>query len=706
MAGWLPSWKVRKRHKILAATGAGANYPVLVRVHKKAWAEKAFTDHAVLGSFTDTPGRISQGAATDGTHVYVSYDGGGNELIEKRKKTGEKVASTDQQNTKHISSIKVRNNIVYAVDCQDWVNLQPHANAKTQVVEFNAGDLSYRGIKHTDLANHWGEDVFWYDGKWWMVFHCCSIIRTYDIDWNFLAEYDIVGHGATEQDWNNGNGYNGMLIWVQGGKVYFGLAVHGNVTGGPALYIFEYANDAFTLVKTVSTSLNALGFIPNQGCDAEKSDGTSCWFADRVHYKVVNARVDYLISTTSDYKEDVYLATCKDDFGDIRFTKNDGSTLLKYWLEEKLDTDYAVFWVKIEDNLEVESRDIFLYYENAAATYNGNGEDVFSFFDDFPGSALDLTKWTPNAVGTITYTVSGSKIRITDCTKSGTDWWIYNNTDSGNQHQSKWTLLTSFAIRWLQEAHDDSPLQYTEVGLALVGADNLLAAYKCHFDSKGDLELCKRDKCDFVEATGKTSYVAVTPPDKRTFEIRKYGTAVVCRDVTDEVDVVSGTSTDVSKVAIAVGAIGGFSFVPYVDIFHVAIRKYTSPEPAHGDWQPSPSPPTTRVGKNLAKVGTIFLLYKPSSGSTDAFGNPIRTYDCVGDGYAAVETMTEGERFLVPGITEKADGVGIFESTVNVAQGDRVEFVNVGTFQVLYVRKLVKGSTVYHIETALKRLEV
>ena len=50
----------------------------------------------------------------------------------------------------------------------------------------------------------------------------------------------------------------------------------------------------------------------------------------------------------TDNGEHVYLnGKCREDFGDIRFTADDGVTLLSYWIEEKVDGDYAVFWVKI-----------------------------------------------------------------------------------------------------------------------------------------------------------------------------------------------------------------------------------------------------------------------------------------------------------------------------------------------------------------------
>jgi hypothetical protein len=50
-----------------------------------------------------------------------------------------------------------------------------------------------------------------------------------------------------------------------------------------------------------------------------------------------------------DSGEDVYLnGKCRSNFSDVRFTKKDGKTLLNYWLEKKVDNDYAIFWVEVE----------------------------------------------------------------------------------------------------------------------------------------------------------------------------------------------------------------------------------------------------------------------------------------------------------------------------------------------------------------------
>ena len=82
---------------------------------------------------------------------------------------------------------------------------------------------------------------------------------------------------------------------------------------------------------------------------------------------------------------------CKSDFGDIRFTKDDGTTFLDYFLEEKVDGNYAYFWVKTTSNLSLgNSQTIYIYWGNTSTSTTSDGSDTFNLFDDFN----DLSNWT------------------------------------------------------------------------------------------------------------------------------------------------------------------------------------------------------------------------------------------------------------------------------------------------------------------------
>jgi len=52
---------------------------------------------------------------------------------------------------------------------------------------------------------------------------------------------------------------------------------------------------------------------------------------------------------------------CQRDFGDIRFTTEEG-THLSYWVEEQKESDYAILWVKLPNISMVKPKDYFVYF--------------------------------------------------------------------------------------------------------------------------------------------------------------------------------------------------------------------------------------------------------------------------------------------------------------------------------------------------------
>jgi len=98
-------------------------------------------------------------------------------------------------------------------------------------------------------------------------------------------------------------------------------------------------------------------------------------------------------------------ADCKD----IRVIDEDDSTQLKHWVEI-YDANNVLIWVKVP-SLPSRHRKLYVYFDNSAASNVADPANVFSFFDHFPGTSLDLTKWDKSATGTIT--VANSEVTIT-----------------------------------------------------------------------------------------------------------------------------------------------------------------------------------------------------------------------------------------------------------------------------------------------------
>jgi hypothetical protein len=156
------------------------------------------------------------------------------------------------------------------------------------------------------------------------------------------------------------------------------------------------------MLVLLSISILTLTFNIRVSTQASSASG---WLNDWSYRKahVINsasgAGINYQIKIRAHYGngtdsgEDVYLNThSRTDFGDVRFTDDDGTTELDYWMEEKVDGNSAVFWVEVVDDLSSQDQTIYIYYGNNDATTISNGENTFELFDN--SKTFNATKWT------------------------------------------------------------------------------------------------------------------------------------------------------------------------------------------------------------------------------------------------------------------------------------------------------------------------
>lgn len=104
-------------------------------------------------------------------------------------------------------------------------------------------------------------------------------------------------------------------------------------------------------------------------------------------------------TTLTDYQVRLdipYVSDMNADFSDIRFTTDDGLTLLDYWIEVS-STSSAVVWVKIPTLNSSTISDIYLYYGNTNASDAGSASNTFLFFDDF----TTWSGWNTSGTGVV-----------------------------------------------------------------------------------------------------------------------------------------------------------------------------------------------------------------------------------------------------------------------------------------------------------------
>ncbi|MCS7124535.1 MAG: DUF2341 domain-containing protein [Candidatus Bathyarchaeota archaeon] len=281
----------------------------------------------------------------------------------------------------------------------------------------------------------------------------------------------------------------------------------------------------------------------------------------------IRIKVNY--GSGTDSGENVYVAgKCRTDFGDIRFTRSDGTTLLDYWMETKVDGQYAVFWVKIPDDLSSSPVTIYVYYGKSDATTTSNGDATFLFFDGFDGTSLNTTKWTVKAGSPV---VENGYVRI---------------SGDYSRIQTKSTFSRPFAIGI--RARMDSTAQYNAIDNYLCATDGFT-----RISGTGYVWMVLSNYYTYTIAFQKTvggsqtwlkgSGVKLDSTAWRKYELLAgsstfrffYG-----EPPTEDTPSITDTSITTSGyILLCCYGTSGNRFWDYI-----YVRKYVSPEPSHGSW--------------------------------------------------------------------------------------------------------------------------
>jgi hypothetical protein len=263
----------------------------------------------------------------------------------------------------------------------------------------------------------------------------------------------------------------------------------------------------------------------------------------------------------TDSGQDVYLnGKCKTDFGDIRFTRADGVTLLDYWMESCSVGDNAVFWVEVADDLSTTAQIIYIYYGNPTAITTSNGSATFVDFDDFLSDTL--SNYVQIDVGW-----------IIDTTPPG---YLKTGSSIGAGFISKSMSLTrNYAIRakWYMATLDSG---FGFIWGTAGGSEGSLNGYIANYYVTSTYSTLRQ----YVSGS-RTDLVGLPTPPSGWYigELRiTPSNMVVIRDTTQDASSTDTYFTSLSGVGFRQKATN----VYFLDWW--ALRKYVSPEPSHGSW--------------------------------------------------------------------------------------------------------------------------
>jgi len=144
---------------------------------------------------------------------------------------------------------------------------------------------------------------------------------------------------------------------------------------------------------------------------------------------------DYQVLVIVDTATLISEGKLRSDAGDLRFTDEDGETLLSYWVEGPINDPATKVWVKVPFIPGSGTKTIYMYYGNPDATSESDPEATMELFDDFLGDSLDTSKWGTGSAGSgANITVSNSVLSIRHPAGAWGAAWVYSLADFGPGH--------------------------------------------------------------------------------------------------------------------------------------------------------------------------------------------------------------------------------------------------------------------------------
>jgi hypothetical protein len=377
--------------------------------------------------------------------------------------------------------------------------------------------------------------------------------------------------------YQDSDGRNEMLCYGFGWKgtyaagKYFDTEIYPNITAYPYSWLIVLWSDTNGngFVNTAADGDSYAVIATSQNPDMQVSYDND-WSYRRSH--VVNsaagAGTDYQVKVVVHYGSgtdsggNVYLnSKCKSDFGDIRFTADDGVTLLNYWMESKILYGKAVFWVKISANLSSSNQTIYVYYGNSNATSASNATNTFLFFDDFSG---DLSKWTQRSGN---WSIDSSKYLKTPTTDEDQ---IVTASFTMKDGRIRYCFKQDSIVTWI-----------TGSGLSCIArSPNASNYYRVQY---WDCESDTYEMWKYVNSShaGLNGTAITADANWHTDEFLLYGSTL--KGYLDDSYGLEATDTEFSANSYLGFRYGGLAEKYYL-IDWIFVGKYVSPEPSHGAW--------------------------------------------------------------------------------------------------------------------------
>jgi hypothetical protein len=301
----------------------------------------------------------------------------------------------------------------------------------------------------------------------------------------------------------------------------------------------------------------------------------------------------------------------KTDFGDVRFTDDDGSTLLDYWMEEKIDGDHAVFWVEVADDLSTVAQTIYIYYGKGDVITTSNGANTFPLlFDHFDNGIVDNPPWT----GIQDASESGTLVKIGDASR-----------DYDNIMTAVGVMKPNRAVRASMKIYDTSWGYIGILAPDIFLGSSWQSTTQYQYSAGSTVNYIDGDPSDDVYRTCEIAWI----PGTVNFGVDSATASSAFAPIDDRY--ISFRAYDENK---------------YVYVDWALVRNYVSPEPTHGSWGNEEAFTALTVSCNpttVLKTGTqtTTISGELTSGGLGVNGKIIKLY-YQGGATGADEPPTDG----------------------------------------------------------------
>ncbi len=631
-ASWLSGWSFRKSHVINGSTGAGTDYQISINVHFGSGTDNGTdvycaslvnTDFSDI-RFTDDDGIteldywMEESHVSDNATFWVevrdNLDTHQSIFIYFNNEAA--VTSSDGSKTfllfddfDGVADSEPSTDLWYVKSGLNGIRLDGNSHLILDD-EVDAGD---RGSIYTkEVYGPWNLSIL---SRTW-----CSSGTVRNMNWGGLSNYTVSdGVSYWANSWTDGIRFatanNGIQTNTDGYVDNLNAWHLYDLTWFPEdAYFFQDENEKFHHTTNIADSRcnvslgegtagggayalvdwivlrNCIASEPSHGewgtLEVEPVDGLdwlSGWEFRKSHSieGSLGAGNDYQVKivvhngTGVDSADEFYCnGYCLPNFGDIRFTDNDGITEFDYWMEESHVSDNATFWVEILDTLDYDQV-IYVYFGNPDAVNVSDGVSTFIFFDDFENNDLDRWDTSENA-----WSIQSSVVKHGSYAARG-------NAQASNRGCR--TILDSLIttdVMFHTWVRVESTINYKYPLIAYEGL------YNPSDDAEGLAYIGYIHENDWATYNGTAQYYEMDTVSANTWHEYEVGVDFTNgfyrpyidgnAKTTHTLDVENGSPlSQIYTVAMVTCAVVG-AHDQWQDDFY--IRKFVSDEPTHGSW--------------------------------------------------------------------------------------------------------------------------